>query len=314
MVNFGYTLMCEQTGPNELVDYAVRAEQAGYDFAAISDHFNPWLAEQGHSPFAWSVLGAAAYATQDLELMTMVTCPTRRYHPAVVAQQAATIGVMSQGRFTLGLGAGENLNEHVIGAWPHRLQRHEMLQEAMEIINPLLAGEVVRHSGTYYEVPEARLWDRPEEGVPVVTAVSGPDSLEIAQLSDGIVAVQPEASFVVKGKPAYGQVALCYGPDEAECRKRALEQWRWFGLQWPVNAELPDQRAFDAASSFVTEDDVASAVPCGPDLDRHVQAVRAYVDAGFTHVAVVQIGGEHQAGFLEWSQSELLPALHAAGA
>ncbi|GAA0710563.1 TIGR03557 family F420-dependent LLM class oxidoreductase [Dactylosporangium roseum] len=312
MVNFGYTLMCEQSGPTELVDDAVRAEEAGYDFAAISDHFSPWLAEQGHSPFAWSVLGAAAYATQHLELMTMVTCPTRRYHPAVVAQQAATIGVMSQGRFTLGVGAGENLNEHVAGAWPHRTQRHEMLAEALEIINPLLDGETVRHSGTYYEVPEAKLWDRPEEGVPVVMAVSGHDSLEVAaSLSDGVVAVQPDRSLRIPDKPFYGQVAMCYGPDESECRKRALDQFRWFGLQWPVMAELPDPRAFDAASSFVTEDDVASAISCGPDLDRHLQAIRSYVDAGCTHIALVQIGGDFQHDFLDWSESTLLPALRS---
>jgi G6PDH family F420-dependent oxidoreductase len=312
MANFGYTLMCEQTAPCDLVDDAVRAEEAGYDFAAISDHYNPWLVEQGHSPFAWSVLGAVAYATQNLELMTMVTCPIRRYHPAVVAQQAATIGAMSQGRFTLGLGAGENLNEHIAGAWPHRTQRHEMLGEALEIIRPLLAGETVHHGGTYYDVPEARLWDRPDDGVPVVLAVSGEDSLALAKPLDGTVSVAPDAALRVPGKPAYGQVALCYGPDESESRKRALDQWRWFGLQWPVLAELPDQRAFDAASAFVTEDDVAAAVPCGPDLDRHVAAVRKYVDAGFTHIALVQIGGGHQEEFLNWSQSELLPALHAA--
>jgi G6PDH family F420-dependent oxidoreductase len=309
MVNFGYTMMCEQAGPTELVDNAVRAETAGFDFAAISDHYNPWLSEQGHSPFAWSVLGAAAYATRDLELMTMVTCPTRRYHPAVVAQQAATVAVMSQGRFTLGLGAGENLNEHVIGAWPHRTQRHEMLAEALEIIQPLLAGETVHHSGTYYDVPEARLWDVPDDGVPVVVAASGQDSLEIADQSDGIVVVQPDPSLRRPGKPFYGQAALCYGPDEAECRKRALDQFRWFGLQWPVMAELPDPRAFDAAASFVTEDDVAAAIPCGPDVEQHVQAVRKFIDAGCTHVALVQIGGDHQADFLEWSRTELLPAL-----
>ncbi|MER7004717.1 TIGR03557 family F420-dependent LLM class oxidoreductase [Dactylosporangium sp. NPDC000555] len=306
MVNFGYTMMCEQAGPTELVDNAVRAEGAGFDFAAISDHYNPWLSEQGHSPFAWSVLGAAAYATHDIDLMTMVTCPTRRYHPAVVAQQAATIGVMSQGRFTLGLGAGENLNEHIIGAWPHRSQRHEMLAEALEIIEPLLNGETVRHSGSYYDVPEARLWDVPEEGVPVVVAVSGDDSLGIADMSDGVVAVQPDPSLKRPDKPFYGQVALCYGRDEAECRKRALAEFRWFGLQWPVMAELPDPRAFDAATSFVTEDDVAAAIPCGPDVEKHVQAVRRFVDAGCTHVALLQIGGEHQAEFLEWARTELL--------
>jgi G6PDH family F420-dependent oxidoreductase len=320
MANFGYTLMCEQTGPTQLVDDAIRAESAGFDFEVISDHYYPWLGEQGHSPYAWSVLGAVAYATHSIELMTMVTCPIRRYHPAVVAQKAATVGVMSDGRFTLGLGAGENLNEHVVGTWPHVQQRHDMFAEALEIIKRLLDGETLHHSGTYYEVPEARLWDRPDEGIPLAVAVSGPGSGELAgEFADAMVATQPlpelVSQFVSAGgadKPRYAQVALSYGPDEADCRKRAHENFRWFGLGWPVLAELPNPVSFAHAAASVREEDVAQAIPCGPDLDVHVQAVQKYLDAGFTHVALLQIGSEQQGEFLKFAERELLPALGAS--
>jgi G6PDH family F420-dependent oxidoreductase len=319
VAEFGYTLMGEQSGPTQLVDDAVRAERAGFDFLVSSDHYYPWLAAQGHSPYAWAVLGAAAYATETVGLMSFVTCPTRRYHPAVVAQKAATIGLMSGGRFTLGLGAGENLNEHVVGAWPHVVQRHQMLAEALEIIGPLLAGDTVHHSGEFFEVPEARLWDRPDEGVPIGVAVSGPDSCALAgEYADVMIATEPKAELIAgfeaaggAGRPRYGQVAVCYGPDEAQCRRIAHEQFRWFGLGWPVNAELPHPRSFEMASASVTEEQVGQAISCGPDVGRHVEAVRAFVDAGFTHIALVQIGAGSQGSFLDAAEKELLPALRA---
>jgi G6PDH family F420-dependent oxidoreductase len=319
MTGFGYTLMCEQAGPNQLVDDAVRAEAAGFDFAVCSDHYYPWLPEQGHSPYAWSVLGAAAYATSRIGLMSFVTCPTRRYHPAVVAQKAATVGVMSGGRFTLGLGAGENLNEHVVGAWPQAHQRHEMLVEAVEIIRPLLAGETVHHDGAFFEVPEARLWDLPAEPVPIGIAVSGAQSCEIAGVyADAMIATEPKGELGElfdaaggSGKPRYGQVPICWGPDQAECRRIAHEQFRWSGLGWPVNAELPNPTSFTSAAASVRPEDVAETVPCGPDLDAHVAAVRQYVDAGFTHIAVIQIGAPSQAGFLDFAEKDLLPALRS---
>ena len=317
MVAVGYTLMSEQTEPRELVGYAVRAEEAGFDLAVCSDHYNPWLPEQGHSPYAWSVLGAAAYATSRVELMSFVTCPLRRYHPAVVAQKAATVGALSGGRFTLGLGAGENLNEHVVGQWPHVAQRHEMFAEALQIIRPLLEGYTVTFSGQYFDVPEAYLWDRPADPVPMAIAISGASSAQLAgSYGDAAVAVEPDPTVLAhfdeaggEGKPRYGQVAICYGPDEAECRKIVHEQWRWAGLGWPVMAELPGPKNFDAATQYVREQDVAQNVPCGPDTDRHVEAFKKYVDAGFTHVALVQVGGEGQQAFLDWAQRDLLPRL-----
>jgi G6PDH family F420-dependent oxidoreductase len=315
MADFGYTLMCEQAGPNQLVDDAVRAERIGFDFAVISDHYNPWLPEQGHAPYAWSVLGAVAHVTSRMDVMSFVTSPIRRYHPAVVAQKAATVGVMSEGRFTLGLGAGENLNEHVVGSWPHVRQRHDMLVEALEIIRLLLAGQTVHYGGEYFEVPEARLWDLPEEEVPMALAVSGPASCELAgEYTDAMIAIEPKPELIRmfdeaggSGRPRYAQVPVCYGEDEARCRKLAREQWRWAGLPWSVNAELPEPRSFAAVSQSRTED--AQLVPCGPDLDRHLQAVRTYLDAGFTHIALVQVGAGEQDAFLDFAERQLLPAL-----
>ncbi|MEV0610639.1 TIGR03557 family F420-dependent LLM class oxidoreductase [Polymorphospora rubra] len=317
MVAVGYTLMSEQTAPKQLVDYAVRAEHAGFDHAVVSDHFYPWLESQGHSPYAWSVLGAVAHATQRIDLMSFVTCPIRRYHPAVVAQKAATVGVLSDGRFTLGLGAGENLNEHVVGAWPHVRQRHEMFEEALQIIPPLLDGETLSYSGEYYDVPEAYLWDRPATRVPIAVAASGPASCELAgSYADGLIATEPDPEVIAlfddaggAGKPRYGQVAICYGPDEQECRRIVHDQFRWFGLGWKVNADLPGPEAFESATGFVREEDVAASIPCGPDLERHVAAFKRFVDAGFTHVALVQVGGASQPMFLDWAERELVPRL-----
>jgi G6PDH family F420-dependent oxidoreductase len=320
MTEYGYTLMGEQAGPTQLVKDLVAAEAAGFDFAVASDHYFPWLDTQGHSPFAWSVLGAGAQATERIPLMTYVTCPTRRYHPVIVAQAAATVQLLSEGRFTLGLGAGENLNEHVVGGgWPAASVRHRMLREAVEVIHELFTGEYVTYHGEFYEVEAAKLWDLPENPPEIGIAVSGPRSAELAgELGDGMIAVEPRRELGQMfdaaggaGKPRVGQVALCYDPDEETAVRRAHEQFRWFGASWKVNAELPLPSAFDAASRFVRPEDVAENIACGPDVKRHVEAVQAFVDAGFTHVALIQIGGDHQDQFIRWCEQELLPALRA---
>jgi G6PDH family F420-dependent oxidoreductase len=191
MTRFGYTLMTEQSGPRQLVDYAVAAERAGFDFEVSSDHYTPWLTSQGHAPYAWTVLGAVAHATTDVELMTYVTCPILRYHPAVVAQKAATLQALSGGRFVLGLGAGENLNEHVVGdGWPSIDVRHDMFEEAIEITRELHTGELVTYDGEYFRVDSARVWDAPDGGVPIGLAVSGEKSVErFASLGDHLIAV-----------------------------------------------------------------------------------------------------------------------------
>ena len=318
MVAIGYTIMGEQAGPKQLVADAEHAERAGFDFVAASDHFSPWLEEQGHSPYVWSVLGAVAQATEAIELMTYVTCPTMRYHPSVVAQKAATVQLLSDGRFTLGLGAGENLNEHVVGAaWPPADIRHEMLEEALEIIGSLFDGDTVTHRGKHLATENAKLWDLPRHPPKIGVAVSGARSCELAgRHADVMIAVQPDAELGEQfdaaggaGKPRVGQVGLSYDPDEAIATKRAHEQFRWFTGGWDVMAELPAPKHFASAAESVREDDVADQVPCGPDVSRHVAGVKKFVDAGFTHVAVVQIGGDTQDAFFDWAATELLPEL-----
>jgi G6PDH family F420-dependent oxidoreductase len=320
MVSFGYTLMTEQSGPTSLVRDAAAAERAGFDFEVMSDHYFPWLDSQGHAPNAWATLGAVAQATESVELMTYVTCPTFRYHPAVVAQQAATVGLLSDGRFTLGLGAGENLNEHVVGrGWPPSNVRHEMLAEAIEIIRALFGGGYVNFVGTHYRVDSAKLWDVGDPPPRIGVAVSGTRSCGLAgRKADVMIAVEPDASLGERfdaaggeGKPRVGQLPICYDTDRETAIDRAHEQFRWFGGGWKVNAELPGTAAFAGATQFVRKEDIADSIPCGPDLDAHVAAVKEFVDAGFTHVALVQIGGEHQQPFLEWSEKELLPALRS---
>jgi G6PDH family F420-dependent oxidoreductase len=319
MVDFGYTLMTEQAEPRQLVRYAAEAERAGFDFEVMSDHYFPWLDEQGHSPNAWATLGAVTQATDRVELMTYVTCPIMRYHPAVVAQNAATVALIAgEGRFCLGLGAGENLNEHVVGAgWPPVNVRHEMLGEAVEIIGELFAGDYVNRNGAHYRVDSAKLWDCPDGGVPIAVAVSGDQSVEsFAPVADAMVAVEPLPELVGRfdaaagtSLPKIGQQPICWGPNRDTAIARAHDQFRWFAGGWKVNAELPGTAAFAAATQFVRPDDVAGAIPCGPDVAAHVEAVRPFVDAGFTHVALVQVGGDTQPDYVTFAERELLPAL-----
>jgi G6PDH family F420-dependent oxidoreductase len=318
MTLIGYTMMCEQAGPTQLVRDVALAEEAGLDFAVISDHYFPWFESQGHSPYAWSVLGAAAQATEHIPLMTYVTCPTRRYHPAVVAQKAATMQLLSDGRFTLGLGAGENLNEHVVGGeWPIASVRHEMLDEAVRIIRALLDGETVTHRGKHFHVESAKLWDWPDSPPAIGIAVSGPESCRLAgRDADVMIATEPRVELGAMfdaaggaGKPRVGQIALSYDVNEQLAIKRAMEQFRWFTGSWRVNAELPLPASFADASKTVREEDVTAQMPCGPDLERHIAGIRAFESAGFTHLALVQVGGETQEEFISWAATELLPAL-----
>ncbi|MFJ8443574.1 TIGR03557 family F420-dependent LLM class oxidoreductase [Kitasatospora griseola] len=318
MVRIGYTMMTEQRGPSDLVEDAVRAERAGFDFSVTSDHYFPWLDEQGHAPNAWVVLGAAARATDALPLMTYVTCPSFRYHPVVVAQQAATLQQLSGGRFRLGLGSGENLNEHVVGrGWPDPAVRQEMLAEAVEIIRALFGGGYVTHHGQYFQVDRAKIWDLPDLPPPIGVAASGPASCALAgRLADLVIAVEPQRSLLAgfaehggAGKPAVGQVPICFDRDRDAAVARAHRQFRWFGGGWKVNAELPGTAAFAAASRYVRPEDVAAVIPCGGRTEDFVAAVRPFAAAGFDEVALIQIGGESQPAYLDWAERELLPAL-----
>lgn len=324
MTRFGLTLMTEQNGPRELVDLAVGAEDAGFDLLVSSDHYSPWLTEQGHAPYAWTVLGAVAHATSRIDLMTYVTCPTMRYHPAVVAQKAATLQLLAEGRFTLGLGSGENLNEHVIGqGWPGVATRQDMLREAIEVIRELLTGDLVTYRGEHFDVDSARLWDCPDT-LDLAVALSGREGLEtFAPLADHLVAVEPDQDLVEgwnavsdraigSGARAIGQIPICWDPSEEAAVQRAHEQFRWFAGGWKVNADLPTPKGFSGASQFVRPEDVAESIPCGPDLDAVVEAVRPFWEAGFTDVALVQVGGEHQQAFLDEAAGPLLEKLRAA--
>ena len=324
VTNFGYTLMTEQSGPKDLVRYAIAAEEAGFDFEVSSDHYSPWLASQGHAPYAWAVLGAVAQATSRVELATYVTCPTLRYHPAVIAQKSATMQLLSDGRFILGLGAGENLNEHVVGeGWPAVDARQDMLEEAVTIIRALHSGEIVTWEGEYFRVDSAKVWDVPDGGVPIGLAVSGVKSIErFAPLGDHLIAVEPDDELTSgwdKARSAsstpsrkIGQIPICWDPDRDAAIARAHDQFRWFGGGWDVNSDLPTPAGFAAASQFVRPEDVASAIPCGPDLDAIVEAVAKYSEAGFTDVAVVQVGDEGQDRFLAEAATPLLEKLRAA--
>ncbi|WP_020672894.1 TIGR03557 family F420-dependent LLM class oxidoreductase [Amycolatopsis nigrescens] len=321
-MRIGYTLMTEQAGPRDLVGFAADGERAGFDFEVASDHFSPWLEEQGHAPYVWSVLGAVAQVTERVELMTYVTCPIMRYHPAVVAQKAATMQLLSAGRFTVGLGAGENLNEHVVGrGWPPANVRHEMLAEAVQIIAGLFDGGSFNYAGDHFRVDSAKLWDLPETRTPLAVAVSGPQSVSrFAPFADVMVAVEPKAELCREWEahrsarsdgPArkIAQLPVSWDRDPDAAVRRAHEQFRWFGNGWKVNAELPGPAGFAGATQFVTEQDVAGGIPCGPDVEPIVARVKEFADAGFTDVALVQIGGEHQQDFFGFAKSTLLPAL-----
>lgn len=316
--------MTEQAGPKELVRYAVSAEQVGFDFEVCSDHFSPWLTSQGHAPNAWAVLGAVAAMTERVGLYSFVTCPTMRYHPAVVAQQAATVQILADGRFTLGLGSGENLNEHVVGAgWPAAPRRLDMLAEAIKIIRELLGGELVDFHGDYFSVDSARIWDLPDDPVEIGVSITGDRTIEVlGVLADHLINTAPDSDVVESWKRVrqpmglpegrvVGQLPICWDPDRDTAIARAHDQFRWFAGGWSVNADLPTPAGFAGATQFVRPQDVAEAIPCGPDLDPIVEAVGEYAKAGFTDVALIQIGGDSQDPFFADAAGPLLSALRS---
>jgi G6PDH family F420-dependent oxidoreductase len=321
MTSIGYTLMTEQSGPKSLIRYAQQAEAAGFDFAVSSDHYFPWLEEMGHSPNAWVTLGAVAQATDALPLMTYVTCPTFRYHPAVVAQQAATLQIVSGGRFTLGLGSGESLNEHIIGTgWPGANTRQAKLVEAVHIIDALFSGQSVNYTGEHFAVDSARLWDVPDSRVPIGVAVSGKQSCELfAPLADVMIGIEPDPDLVQafdsnrRGPAArkVGQLPISWDADRDAAIERAHRLFRWSLPGWKVNAELPGPDAFAAAAEKVRPEDVAEVIPCGDDVAAVVASAQEFFDAGYTDLALVQVGDDAQDSFLAAAASEILPALRA---
>jgi G6PDH family F420-dependent oxidoreductase len=316
MIKFGYKLMSEEHGPKALVENTRRAEAAGFDFVSLSDHFHPWLESQGHSPFAWSVLGAIATATSRIGIATGLTCPIIRYHPAIIAQAAATIAVMSDNRFSLAIGAGERLNEHVTGArWPSIPERHEMLAEAVDIFRSLWKGGVHTIRRAHFTVDHARIYDLPSQPIPIIVGVSGQHSVALAaQKGDGIMATEAKAELVqdyqrhaAKPGPRYAECLLAYADSEAQALKVLHERFR-FSLGWSVQSEIPTVEGFEAASQYVRPEDLKDSAGVGPDPESHLKAIRKYVDAGFDHIVLTAPGPE-QAKFIDFFERELKPRL-----
>jgi coenzyme F420-dependent glucose-6-phosphate dehydrogenase len=317
MTAIGYTLSSEEHGARELVAQAARAEEVGFPFVVISDHFHPWIDRQGNSPFVWGVLGAIAEATDRIEVATGVTCPTTRIHPAIVAHAAATAASLLPGRFSLGVGTGENLNEHILGdRWPPVVDRQERLAEAIEVIRLLWEGGLKSHRGTHYRVENARLYSLPEEPPPILVAVAGKRSTDLAaEHGDGLVGTSPVAETIErfrerggKGKPTYGQLHVCWAESEEEAKRIALEWWPNGATVGSHAFELPLPAHFEETTELVDEDDIAESIACGPDPQRHLEAIEEYADAGYDHVYVHQVGPD-QEGFFDFYSRQVLPKL-----
>lgn len=321
-IRLGYKLSSEEQGPRELVRLARLAEDAGFSFALISDHFHPWTDRQGQSPFVWSVIGAIAATTRRLELGTAVTCPTMRIHPALVAQAAATCALLMEGRFFLGLGTGENLNEHIVGqGWPETEVRQERLLEAVQVIRLLWEGENRSHRGRHFTVENARLYSRPATPPPLLLAVGGPASADFAgRLADGMIGTDPSRELVGRfdraggaGKPRYAELTVCWNRSEAAARRIACEVWPTAAMESSLSWELALPKHFEAVAELVTEDHVAESIVCGPDPERHRAAIAKYADAGYDHICIHQVGPD-QAGFMRFYEREILPKLGARAA
>ncbi|MGW6502330.1 LLM class F420-dependent oxidoreductase [Nonomuraea angiospora] len=316
MARIGYFLSSEEHGPKELVRQSKLAERAGFDGLWISDHYHPWLDEQGQSPFVWSAIGAIAEAVT-LPITTAVTCPLVRIHPAVIAQAAATSAVLTGGRFQLGVGTGEALNEHIIDSrWPPAAERLEMLEEAIEVMRRLWSGELTTHRGRHYSVDNARLYTLPDRPPPVYISGFGNKSVQLAgRIGDGYICTGPAADLVKlfresggAGKPTQGGLKVCYADDEAAARKTVHRLWPTEGLKGEASQLLPLPRHFEQLAEMVSEEEATASIPCGPDPEAHVQAIQKYVDAGFDEVYVSQIGTEQDA-FFEFYTREVLPRL-----
>ena len=317
-LEYGYTLSSEEHRGGELVRNARRAEELGFSFVSVSDHYHPWIDRQGQSPFVWSVAGGVASVTSRLRLGTGVTCPTMRIHPAVLAQAAATMADMMPGRFFFGVGSGEALNEHILGSrWPEAAVRLEMLEEAIAVIRLLWEGGSKSHHGRYYTVENARVYTlpAPEDLPPIIVSAFGPVAARLAaRVGDGLWTNSVDGSTIEEWRaaggsgPVYGQISVCWGADEAKARQVAHEMWPNTGVPGELSQDLPTPAHFEQAATLVTEEQVADKVVCGPSVDAYVEQVRRYESAGFTHVYFHQIGPDQDGFFRFWERS-LRPAL-----
>ena len=313
-MKIGYFLSCEEWAPRDLIAQAVKAQEAGFENLWISDHYHPWNDQQGHSPFVWSVIGGIAQAAPGMAVTTAVTCPTIRIHPAVIAQAAATSAVMLDGRFCLGVGSGEALNEHILGDhWPEADERLEMLEEAVDVIRTLWEGGARDYRGRHYRVEHARVYDLPDEPPPVIVSGFGQKAIEVAaRIGDGYCTVEPDADAVERfrrnarrGRLAQGGMKVCYGSDEDAAVKTVHRLWPNEALPGELAQVLPTPEHFEQAAELVTEELVAEAVPCGPDLDRHVEKIKQFADAGFDELYINQIGPDQEAFFRVYREDVL---------
>ena len=317
MPELGFALSSEDHAPNELVRQAVVAERSGFTFCLISDHYHPWVDAQGHSPFVWSTLGGIAQATEKIRVGTGVTCPMIRIHPAIVAQAAATVASMFEGRFFLGVGSGENLNEHVLGdRWPLPDERLDMLEEAVAVMRLLWQGGEQTHRGKHYTVDHARVYTLPDKEIEIYVAAAQPKAAELAgRIGDGFISTSPDAGVVKSfdnaggnGKQKLGMMHCAYDADEKKGLARATKLWPNLALQGPLGQELARPADFEASAAMVDEEDVAKSTPCGPDPEPFLKLIGQYADAGFTHVYMHQIG-DNQDEFAQFAAKELMPKL-----
>jgi coenzyme F420-dependent glucose-6-phosphate dehydrogenase len=316
-VELGYALSSEEHSPTQLVENALAAERAGFGFGLISDHIHPWVDAQGHSPFVWSVLGSIAQATGEFRIGTGVTCPTIRIHPAIIAHAAATVACLMPGRFFLGVGTGENLNEHVLGAkWPAPDERLDLLEEAVEVMRLLWQGDYQTHRGKHYTVENLRIFDLPDEPIEVAVAAMQPKAAELAgRIGDSLVNVAPKEKVIDKfeesggkGKPKYGQITVCYAASKDAAKKTAFEVWPNALVEGSASQELPLPSDFEQLVEARDADELEGTLTLGPDVDEYIDQVKEYDEAGYTHVYFHQIGPD-QNGFLEFAQNELFPKL-----
>jgi coenzyme F420-dependent glucose-6-phosphate dehydrogenase len=315
-MDVGYALASETTPPGDLVEHAQRAEQAGLTTVSVSDHFHPWTKRQGESPMVWAVLGAVASGTSVVKIGTAVTCPILRTHPAIVAHGAATVAAMAKERFFLGVGTGENLNEHVLGQpWPDPEERLDRLVEAVDVMRQLWTGEKITSKGRYYDVDRAQLFTLPSRPPPVYVSAFGPKALRVAgEIGDGLIGTSPDKDTVAgfdehagRQLPKVSFDKVCWGPDEAECRKVLHDLWPTSGLKGQLAQELPTPELFEDAVAPLSEDDVVGSTPCGPDVEPYLRLLRAYADAGYTTVCLNQVGPDVEGWFRFW-ETELEPA------
>jgi F420-dependent oxidoreductase, G6PDH family len=314
-VEVGYSLMSEEHRPNDLIRYAQLAEEAGFTFATISDHYHPWTNMEGNSPFVWATIGGIAHATKKLRLGTAVTCPTMRIHPAIIAQAAATAASLMPDRFFLGVGTGENLNEHIMGSiWPPHEIRSDMLVEAVELIRELWKGKMTSFYGDFYVVQNAKIYTLPENPVPIYVAAEGPKMAKTAgEIGDGLISTTPDGSFVKAFReqadedlPLYCQATACYAASETEAKKIARKVWPIVGIPGELARELPTPKFFEQTASLLTEEQATEGVACGNDPELYLKAIKRYLDAGFRKVSIHNVG-PNQEEFFKFYKEKILP-------